>query len=232
MQLASTLAAAEAGRGTEPHDNRSFPEAWMLNGSRLMSRAFVNDADYLEELPERPISEHPNDVTEAGLAQIEQALAAASEAYAAAQASADRAALAAAGRDLRYWVRPARDRARRTCPGRPLRSTVWHISDDHTRRWQGTDVSGRRRRRSRPRQRLDLTCLAAGEIDVRKARRRRCQSRQRGSRDYPDPVTALSRSPAWPRGPSQAAFAYDHPGEEVGEGADRTDGNEVLEREI
>jgi transcription elongation GreA/GreB family factor len=37
------------------------------------------------------------------LAQIEHALAAASEAYAAAQASADRAALAAAGRDLRYW---------------------------------------------------------------------------------------------------------------------------------
>ena len=34
----------------------------------------------LEELPERPVSEHPNDVTEAGLAQIENALAAASEA--------------------------------------------------------------------------------------------------------------------------------------------------------
>jgi len=27
-----------------------------------MSRAFVKDADYLEELPERPISERPNDV--------------------------------------------------------------------------------------------------------------------------------------------------------------------------
>jgi hypothetical protein len=65
-----------------------------------MSRAFVKelDADYLEELPERPVSEHPNDVTAAGLAQIEHALAAASEAYAAAQRSADRAALAAAGR--------------------------------------------------------------------------------------------------------------------------------------
>ena len=68
-----------------------------------MSRAFVKDADYVEQLPERPVSEHPNDVTEAGLAQIEQALAAASEAYAAAQASTDRAAIAAAGRDLRYW---------------------------------------------------------------------------------------------------------------------------------
>jgi transcription elongation GreA/GreB family factor len=70
-----------------------------------MSRAFVKeqDVDYLE-MPERPVSEHPNDVTEAGLAQIEDALAKASEAYAIAQASADRAALAAAARDLRYWT--------------------------------------------------------------------------------------------------------------------------------
>ena len=37
-----------------------------------MSRAFVKDGDYLEQLPERLVSEHPNDVTEAGLAQIEQ----------------------------------------------------------------------------------------------------------------------------------------------------------------
>jgi transcription elongation GreA/GreB family factor len=71
-----------------------------------MSRAFVKerDADYPEDLPERPISEHPNDVTETGLAQIEQALAAASEAHARAQAAADRAALADASRDLRYWT--------------------------------------------------------------------------------------------------------------------------------
>src|SRR5258706_3577530 len=70
-----------------------------------MSRAFVKeqDVDYLE-MPERPVSEHPNDVTGAGLKQIEDALAKASEAYAVAQASADRAALAAAGRDLRYWT--------------------------------------------------------------------------------------------------------------------------------
>src|SRR5260370_17987312 len=70
-----------------------------------MSRAFVKgqDVDYVE-LPERPVSEHPNDVTEAGLAQIEDGLAKASEAYAIAQASADRAALAAAGPELRYWT--------------------------------------------------------------------------------------------------------------------------------
>jgi hypothetical protein len=28
-----------------------------------MSRAFAKDADGLEDLPDRPISEHPNDVT-------------------------------------------------------------------------------------------------------------------------------------------------------------------------
>ena len=71
-----------------------------------MSRAFVKeqDTDHPEDLPERPISEHPNDVTETGLAQIDRALAEAGEAYAHAQATADRAALATAGRDLRYWT--------------------------------------------------------------------------------------------------------------------------------
>jgi transcription elongation GreA/GreB family factor len=70
-----------------------------------MSRAFIKDqdADYVE-LPDRPVSEHPNDVTEAGLAQIEDALAKASEAYAVAQASAARAEIAAARRELRYWT--------------------------------------------------------------------------------------------------------------------------------
>jgi transcription elongation GreA/GreB family factor len=89
-----------------------------------MSRAFVKeqDVDYLEDLPERPVSEHPNDVTEAGLAQIDQALAAASEAYAHAQASADRAALAAAGRELRYWT--ARRATARVIPAPADRSEV------------------------------------------------------------------------------------------------------------
>jgi transcription elongation GreA/GreB family factor len=70
-----------------------------------MSRAFVKDtdADAVEDLPERPVSEHPNDVTAEGLVQIEAAVAAAQAAHAAAQASGDRAAMAQAGRDLRYW---------------------------------------------------------------------------------------------------------------------------------
>ena len=72
-----------------------------------MSRAFVKEpdgADTFEELPDRPISEHPNLVTAEGLAQIEATLARLHEEHARAQRAADRAALATVGRDLRYWT--------------------------------------------------------------------------------------------------------------------------------
>jgi transcription elongation GreA/GreB family factor len=70
-----------------------------------MSRAFVKetDADAVEDLPDRPVSEHPNDVTAEGLAQIEVAVAAAQAAHGVAQAAGDRAAMAQASRELRYW---------------------------------------------------------------------------------------------------------------------------------
>lgn len=75
-----------------------------------MSVAFTREEDYeaqAADLPDRPISPHPNLVTAAGLAQIEAELAAARAAYSAAQAegdvSADRTAMARATRDLRYW---------------------------------------------------------------------------------------------------------------------------------
>src|SRR3954465_4523483 len=70
-----------------------------------MSRAFVKeaDADAAPDLPDRPVSEHPNDVTAEGLAQIEAAVAAAQAALGSAQAAEDRAAMAQASRDLRYW---------------------------------------------------------------------------------------------------------------------------------
>ena len=68
-----------------------------------MSRAFVNEDTYVDTLPDRPISEHHNLVTEQGLAQIEAALDLARRQYADAQAAGDRDALARAGRDLRYW---------------------------------------------------------------------------------------------------------------------------------
>jgi transcription elongation GreA/GreB family factor len=75
-----------------------------------MSVAFTREEDLeatAADLPDRPISPHPNLVTAPGLAQIESGLAAARAAYAAAQAKgdieADRTAMARATRDLRYW---------------------------------------------------------------------------------------------------------------------------------
>jgi transcription elongation GreA/GreB family factor len=72
-----------------------------------MSRAFVKEpdgADAFEELPDRPISEHPNLVTPQGLARIEATLARLHEQHAQAQAAGDRASIAHAARDLRYWT--------------------------------------------------------------------------------------------------------------------------------
>jgi transcription elongation GreA/GreB family factor len=68
-----------------------------------MSRAFIKETDAVEDLPDRPVSEHPNDVTPEGLAQIEAAVAAAQAAHGIAQAADDRAAMAQASRELRYW---------------------------------------------------------------------------------------------------------------------------------
>jgi transcription elongation GreA/GreB family factor len=68
-----------------------------------MSRAFVNEDHFVEDLPDRPISDHPNLVTGNGLRQIDAALQTARRDYGEAQAAGDRGALASAGRDLRYW---------------------------------------------------------------------------------------------------------------------------------
>jgi transcription elongation GreA/GreB family factor len=68
-----------------------------------MSRAFISEDTYIEALPDRPVSEHPNWVTERGLSLIEQALDQARKAYGEAQVAGDREALARCGRDLRYW---------------------------------------------------------------------------------------------------------------------------------
>ena len=72
-----------------------------------MSRAFTKEPDEgeaLEDLPDRPISEHPNLVTPEGLAQIEDAMARAQDELTRGQAANDRGAIAHAGRDLRYWT--------------------------------------------------------------------------------------------------------------------------------
>lgn len=75
-----------------------------------MSVAFTKEGDLeatAADLPDRPISPHPNLVTPEGLAQIEAALAEARAAYAAAREAGDvqtdRTAMARATRDLRYW---------------------------------------------------------------------------------------------------------------------------------
>src|SRR3954462_5356185 len=76
-----------------------------------MSVAFTKEEDTeaaAAYLPERPISPHPNLVTENGLAQLDAALASAKEAVASAQTQADlktdRTAMARASRDLRYFT--------------------------------------------------------------------------------------------------------------------------------
>ena len=75
-----------------------------------MSVAFTREEDAeaaAANLPDRPISPHPNLVTPEGLEHLERALAEAKAAYAAAQASgsikSDRTAMARATRDLRYY---------------------------------------------------------------------------------------------------------------------------------
>ena len=76
----------------------------------VMSVAFRREEDAESEaadLPDRPVSPHPNLVTASGLAQLDAALVQARAAYTAAQGSdavkADRTAMARATRDLRYF---------------------------------------------------------------------------------------------------------------------------------
>jgi transcription elongation GreA/GreB family factor len=64
-----------------------------------MSVAFTKESDHeaaAADLPDRPISPHPNLVTPEGLAAIEAA-------QATGEVQADRTAMARATRDLRYW---------------------------------------------------------------------------------------------------------------------------------
>jgi transcription elongation GreA/GreB family factor len=73
-----------------------------------MSRAFVKEPDGggdIEDLPDRPVSPHPNLVTERGLKLIEAELEGLRSRYAEAQRKQDRSAVAQVSRDLRYWTR-------------------------------------------------------------------------------------------------------------------------------
>jgi transcription elongation GreA/GreB family factor len=78
------------------------------------------------ELPDRPISPHPNLVTQSGLKALDAAMAAARAAYRAAQQIEDlgerRNAVAAASRDMRYFSE--RLRTAQLTPGPVERHTV------------------------------------------------------------------------------------------------------------
>lgn len=72
-----------------------------------MSRAFVKEADgadFVEDLPDRPIGEERNLVTARGLSLIETAEDRSRAALAEAHAAGDRGAAAAAAREHRYWA--------------------------------------------------------------------------------------------------------------------------------
>lgn len=101
-----------------------------------MSVAFTKEEDSESQaanLPDRPISAHPNLVTPEGLAALDAALAEARAAYAAAQAAgdiqADRTAMARATRDLRYYS--ARRASAQLVEPDPSR-TVAHFGDSVT----------------------------------------------------------------------------------------------------
>jgi transcription elongation GreA/GreB family factor len=81
-----------------------------------MSRAFVREteADVIE-LPDRPISPHPNFVTLSGLAKIDARVQQLNAARDAAAAAEELSALPGIDRELRYW-RQRRDSARVIAP--------------------------------------------------------------------------------------------------------------------
>ena len=72
----------------------------------FMSRAFVRENDGSEvtqDVPERPVSSHPNFVTARGLRQIESHIHELEAAREAPKRSEDKDALARVDRELRYW---------------------------------------------------------------------------------------------------------------------------------
>jgi transcription elongation GreA/GreB family factor len=103
-----------------------------------MSRAFVKETDdAFDELPDRPVSPHPNFVTPEGLAATDATLARLQKDHAAAQASGDRAALATLARDLRYWTARRASAQVVAAPSNPdmvqFGSTVTILRDDGRR---------------------------------------------------------------------------------------------------
>ncbi|MDE1172218.1 MAG: transcription elongation factor GreA [Parvibaculaceae bacterium] len=70
-----------------------------------MSRAFVKEGEGEDtEMPERPVSPHPNFVTKRGLALMDREIESLRKALGVAHKNADRAEIARLSRDLRYWA--------------------------------------------------------------------------------------------------------------------------------
>lgn len=72
-----------------------------------MSRAFVRESDQDpvgQQLPERPVSAHPNFVTPAGLEKIEKHIRELEAEREAAREQNDEATIVRVARDLRYWT--------------------------------------------------------------------------------------------------------------------------------
>jgi len=84
-----------------------MPAARRRRYARPMSRAFVRESDdgaeVPQDLPERPVSSHPNFVTARGLQQIENHIHELEAAREVPKRSEDKDALSRVDRDLRYW---------------------------------------------------------------------------------------------------------------------------------
>jgi transcription elongation GreA/GreB family factor len=85
-----------------------MPASGLQRYARLMSRAFVREddggAEVPQDVPERPVSSHPNFVTARGLQQIERQIDELEAAREVPKRSEDKDALARIDRDLRYWL--------------------------------------------------------------------------------------------------------------------------------
>ncbi len=92
-----------------------------------MSRAFVRENDDApDELPERPISPHPNYVTPRGLALLDQTLAALEAEREDARSRGDTATLARIARDARYYTQ-RRGSARVVEPTEPVETVRFGV---------------------------------------------------------------------------------------------------------
>src|SRR6187402_2377616 len=88
--VASRLKTIKTRRISVPMCRR-LPQLGTHLYSASMSRAFVNEDKAVEDLPDRPVSTHPNYVTVKGSALIDSALENARREHAEAQAHGDRA---------------------------------------------------------------------------------------------------------------------------------------------